>query len=172
MAPYWRVAWQQLTGKTQYEIGTYGMHMRSSPSAITNPDGTSLPLQDYLHRLGVRYADRSDTLPQRRALVPGHVYSRKFRFAGDPDSAGRGFGGRSPSEHRHGECRISHRQRVSGTFGWFNTTGTSDATLLHTAPVSGSAQRRPERCRLHRELLVLAVAEPATLCAIHRLHAL
>ena len=30
LAPYWRVAWQQLTGKTQYEIGTYGMHMRST----------------------------------------------------------------------------------------------------------------------------------------------
>ena len=35
LAPYWRVAWQQLTGKTQYEFGTYGMHMRSSPGAIT-----------------------------------------------------------------------------------------------------------------------------------------
>ena len=35
IAPYWRVAWQQLTGKTQFEFGTYGMHMRSSPGAIT-----------------------------------------------------------------------------------------------------------------------------------------
>ena len=32
LAPYWRVAWQQLTGKTQYEIGTYGMHMRTPAS--------------------------------------------------------------------------------------------------------------------------------------------
>ena len=29
MAPYWRAAWQQLTAKTQYEVGTYGMHLRS-----------------------------------------------------------------------------------------------------------------------------------------------
>jgi hypothetical protein len=35
LAPYWRVAYQQLTGKTQYEFGAYGMHMRSSPGAIT-----------------------------------------------------------------------------------------------------------------------------------------
>ena len=31
VAPYWRLAWQQLTAKTQYEFGTYGMHMRSTP---------------------------------------------------------------------------------------------------------------------------------------------
>ena len=40
VAPYWRVAWQQLTGKTQYEFGTYGMHMQSTPNAIT-ADGRS-----------------------------------------------------------------------------------------------------------------------------------
>ena len=34
VAPYWRVAWQQLTPKTQYEVGAYGMHMESTPGAV------------------------------------------------------------------------------------------------------------------------------------------
>jgi len=34
VAPYWRVAWQQLTPKTQYEFGGYGMHMESTPGAV------------------------------------------------------------------------------------------------------------------------------------------
>src|SRR5215469_14052054 len=35
VAPYWRVAWQQLTGKTQYEFGTYGIHMQSTPNGTS-----------------------------------------------------------------------------------------------------------------------------------------
>ena len=29
VAPYWRFAFQELTAKTQYEIGTYGLHMNA-----------------------------------------------------------------------------------------------------------------------------------------------
>ena len=35
VAPYWRVAFQQLTAKTQYEIGTYGIHVRNA--ALSGP---------------------------------------------------------------------------------------------------------------------------------------
>ena len=34
VAPYWRVAWQESTPTTQYEVGTYGMHMESTPGDI------------------------------------------------------------------------------------------------------------------------------------------
>src|SRR5579863_8125267 len=47
VAPYWRLAWQELTGKTQYEIGTYGMHLRSTPNEITDPTGASIPTDSY-----------------------------------------------------------------------------------------------------------------------------
>jgi len=36
VAPYWRVAWQQLTPRTQYEVGAYGMHVESTPGAIVD----------------------------------------------------------------------------------------------------------------------------------------
>src|SRR5215469_5987274 len=37
-APYWRAAWQQTVGNSFFESGGYGMHMRSTPGAITGPE--------------------------------------------------------------------------------------------------------------------------------------
>src|ERR1700724_2070678 len=36
-APYWRVAWETSTKNNNLEIGTYGMHTKASPNAITGP---------------------------------------------------------------------------------------------------------------------------------------
>jgi hypothetical protein len=35
VAPYWRLAYQTSSGNNNLEIGTFGMHMKSSPGAIT-----------------------------------------------------------------------------------------------------------------------------------------
>ena len=35
VAPYWRIAWQQNTKNNNLEVGTYGIHMKSTPGAIT-----------------------------------------------------------------------------------------------------------------------------------------
>src|SRR5579864_6424580 len=35
IAPYWRLAWQQNSGNNNLMVGTYGLHMKSSPNAIT-----------------------------------------------------------------------------------------------------------------------------------------
>src|SRR5207244_4985746 len=35
IAPYWRLAWQSSTANNNFEIGTYGMHVKSSPNAVT-----------------------------------------------------------------------------------------------------------------------------------------
>jgi hypothetical protein len=47
VAPYFRLAWQELTRKTPYEIGAYGMHLRSTPNEITDPAGASIPTDSY-----------------------------------------------------------------------------------------------------------------------------
>src|SRR5208283_3312158 len=39
VAPYWRVAWQESTGTTQFEIGSYGMHVKSTNNGINNGAG-------------------------------------------------------------------------------------------------------------------------------------
>src|SRR5579864_5698201 len=35
VAPYWRIAWQQNSKNNNLEVGTYGIHMKSTPGAIT-----------------------------------------------------------------------------------------------------------------------------------------
>src|SRR5207302_7886844 len=35
IAPYWRLAWQQNGLKNNFEIGTYGMHVKSTPGAVS-----------------------------------------------------------------------------------------------------------------------------------------
>jgi len=67
LGPYWRVAWQQLTGKTQYEVGTYGMHMRSSPGAITGPEDS---YTDYAFDAQIdRTVVRTDVLSWRATYI-------------------------------------------------------------------------------------------------------
>src|ERR1700690_3175645 len=39
VAPYWRLAWQESTGTTQFEIGTYGMHMKSTNNTLNTGVG-------------------------------------------------------------------------------------------------------------------------------------
>jgi hypothetical protein len=59
VAPYWRLAWQKLTLKAQYEIGTYGMHLRSTPNEITDPSGASIPTDSYTDRAVETQIDRT-----------------------------------------------------------------------------------------------------------------
>ena len=37
LAPYWRVAWQQTRGNDYLEVGTYGMHLASTPGGGDRP---------------------------------------------------------------------------------------------------------------------------------------
>src|SRR6202035_5179327 len=34
VAPYWRVAWQTVTKNNSLEVGTYGIHVKSTPNAV------------------------------------------------------------------------------------------------------------------------------------------
>src|SRR6202521_2476717 len=43
-SPYWRVAWQQNSKSNNLEVGTYGMHMKSSPGGITVLEDSYAPL--------------------------------------------------------------------------------------------------------------------------------
>jgi hypothetical protein len=128
VAPYWRAAWQQLTAKTQYEIGTYGMHMRSTPNAITAPDGSSL-MTDSFTDFGVD-TQIDQTLFRKDVLSFRATYIRE-----NNDLLGSLQQGLvSQGSHRlntvmaNAEYHLGNK--YTGTFGWFNTTGTSDLTLF------------------------------------------
>jgi hypothetical protein len=137
VAPYWRVAWQQLTAKTQYELGTYGMHMKSTPNNIlgTKNEYTDWAVDTQIDRtvfkkdvvsLRATYIrENSDLLADLAALPPtALVGSHHLNTV------------MANAEYHYGN-------RVTGTFGWFETSGTADPSLYMAGSVAGSANGDP-----------------------------
>ena len=135
VAPYWRVAWQQLTGKTQFEFGTYGMHMRSSPDAITGIEDD--------------FTDWAVDTQIDRTLFKTDVLSLRGRYTRENSNlaAMAALGAASPGSHHlntvMANAEYHFGNRASGAFGWFNTTGTTDVNLYPQNAVGGSANGDP-----------------------------
>ncbi len=106
VAPYWRLAWQELTAKDAIRV----RHLWHAHAIHPQRDHWSGGL---VHRLGVRYSDRPDVIQKGRALVSSHVYPGKLRLAGQP-RRGRGSTGLASSQHLSYQCRIPLRQPLYG----------------------------------------------------------
>lgn len=143
VAPYWRVAWQQLSGKTQFELGTYGMHMRSTPNLITNSDGTVVSPRDSYSDWAVD-TQIDQTVFRRDVLSFRATYIRE-----NSDLLGSLAQGLVSQGSHHlntvlANAEYHYGNRVTGTFGWFNTTGTSDDLLYPSnVAVTGNANGDP-----------------------------
>lgn len=139
VAPYWRAAWQELTGKTQYEFGTYGMHLKSTPNAITQADGTPLPFQD-------SFTDWAFDTQIDRTIARTDVLSFRATYIRENSSLMATVPGQ-PSNHlntllANAEYHIGNK--YTGTFGWFNTTGTSNPGLYPPdVPITGNFNGDP-----------------------------
>jgi len=141
VAPYWRVAWQQLTGKTQFEVGTYGMHLRSTPNAITGPGGATLPQDSFTDWAVDTQIDQ--TLFRRDVLSFRATYIRENNDLLGSLSQGAVGQGSHKLNTVLANAEYHFGNKYSGTLGWFNTTGTSDATLYPSAPVTGNFNGDP-----------------------------
>jgi hypothetical protein len=129
VAPYWRVAFQQLTAKTQYEVGTYGIHARNT--ALTGPG----PQDEYTDFAFDTQIDR--TLFRTDVLSFRGTYIRE-----NSNLLASGFG----SNHLNtilANAEYHFGNRYTGTFGVFNTGGTVNPGLYPPAAVSGSANGDP-----------------------------
>jgi len=136
LAPYWRVAWQQLTGKTQYEFGAYGMHMRSTPGGITGLEDnfTDWALDTQIDRT----LFRTDVLSLRGTYI--HETSNLAAMAA--------LGGALPGDHHlntvMANAEYHFGNKYSAALGWFDTSGTVDPFLYPQSDVSGSANGDPK----------------------------
>jgi hypothetical protein len=135
VAPYWRVAWQELTPTTQYEVGTYGMHMQSTPGAIVG-------LED-------DYTDWGADFQIDRTLFRKDVLSLRGTYIRENSDlvATLNAMGAQQSKHHLDTVLVNAEyhlgNRYSATFGWFDTGGTVDALLYSQSPVTGSANGNP-----------------------------
>jgi len=145
VAPYWRVAWQQTTKNNIFEVGTYGIQVKSSPSAITG-------LEDSYTDWAVDFQyDR--TIPR----FGGDVFSLRGTYIHENSSLLATNANESASVIRHhlntvqANAEYHFGDRYSATVGVFNTTGTPDFLLLNPGqtlitgptPLTGSANGDP-----------------------------
>jgi len=146
VAPYWRLAWQELTGKTQYEFGTYGIHMRSTPNQLVNAvTQGSIPTDSYTDWAFDTQIDRTivrtDVLSFRGTYIRENNDLLSSLLALNPPAVSQG------SHHLNtvmANAEYHLGNKYTGTVGWFNTTGTSDLTLYPgPAPLTGNLNGDP-----------------------------
>jgi hypothetical protein len=132
VAPYWRLAWQQNSKNNNLMVGTYGMHMKSTPGAITGlEDGYTDYAFDFQY-------DR--TIPQFR----GDVLSIRGSYIRENSSLLSTFtsGGADSVQHHLNTVQANAEyhlgDKYSATVGWFNLDGTPDFSLYSGATTSGS----------------------------------
>jgi hypothetical protein len=148
LAPYWRAAWQQTWTNNYLEIGTYGMRVKSTPNNVVGPpnEANGTLLDNYTDVAADIQYDR--TIPKFRndifSIRGTYIHENSSLNASADESNGlAGFAPhhlntlRANAEYHFGD-------RYSGTFGWFNTTGTADSTLYAPAPIGGSANGSPK----------------------------
>lgn len=136
-APYWRLAWQQTMGNNYIEVGTYGMHVRSTPDTIIGPENTytDVAFDTQYERTIPRFKDNLFTLHA--------TYIREnSNLTADFDN-----GNAAQTDHHLNTFRVNgiyhFGYRYIPEFGYFSTTGTPDPLLYAPVPLAGSANGSP-----------------------------
>lgn len=135
VAPYWRAAWQQLTAKTQYEIGTYGIHVQSTPNQIVGAGGTTGPEDEYTDFAFDTQIDR--TIFRKDVLSFRGTYIRENSDLLSSVAQGATTFGPHHLNTVMPNIEYHFGNRVTGTFGWFDTTGTADPSLYAPGALTG-----------------------------------
>ena len=136
-APYWRLAWQQTMGNNYLEVGTYGIHVRSTPQAVTGPENTytDFAFDTQYERTIPRFRNNLFTLH-------GTYIHEKSTLTADVQNLTAAF-----AEHHLDTFRVNgiyhFGYRYIPSFGYFVTTGTADSLLYKPVPIDGSANGSP-----------------------------
>jgi hypothetical protein len=138
LAPYWRLAWQTSSENNNIEIGSYGMHLKSTPGAATG-------LED-------GYTDWAFDFQYDRALpqLKNDVLSFRGTYIRENSSLLASFAAGAAASVLHhlntAQANVEYHfgTRVSATAGYFLVTGTRDPLLFPPASVSGSTNGSPQ----------------------------
>lgn len=135
VAPYWRAAWQGKKGDNYLEVGTYGIHVESYPGAIT---GLTDNFTD--NAVDATY-ERKTRLGEMLVVHSTFIYEKQNLFA---TSAALGL---TRPDHNLKTFRVDagyhFGSRYTLTAGPFLTSGTPDAKLYTSGPLTGSANGSP-----------------------------
>jgi hypothetical protein len=137
MAPYWRLAYQSTSEKNDFEIGTYGMHMKSTPGAVTGlEDGYTDWAMDFQY---------NRTIPQWK----NDVVSIRGTYIRENSSLVASFNAGAAASVQHhlntvqGEAEYHFGTKFSTTVGLFSVSGTADPLLYPQAAITGNLNGSP-----------------------------
>jgi len=134
VAPYWRLAWQQNGRKDSFEVGTYGIHVKSTPGAVTGLEDSYTdfgPDFQYDYTLGRDVISvRGSYLRENSALVASLANGAVSQSAHHLDS------GNLNAEYHFGN-------RYAANAGWFMTSGTPDLLLYPQSAITGNLNGDP-----------------------------
>jgi hypothetical protein len=138
VAPYWRAAWQQSYGNNYLEVGTYGIHVVTSPNSVVSPTDM--------------YTDVAADLQWERVLPTLHndLFTLHSTFIHEDSNllATYDAAGSALPKHHLNTFRVDgvyhFGNKYAATAGAFVTKGTADSVLFPAAPVSGSANGDPK----------------------------
>jgi hypothetical protein len=137
VAPYWRLAWQQTMGNNYLEFGTYGMHVRSTPQAVTGTENTytDFAFDSQFERVLPKFKNNLITLH-------GTYIREKSNLTANFDNASATF-----VQHHLNTFRVNgvyhFGYRYIPSLGYFITTGTTDPLLYARSPLNGSLTGNP-----------------------------
>jgi hypothetical protein len=135
VAPYWRLAFQQNGRTASLEVGGYGMHVKSTPGAVTGLENSYTdfgPDVQYDRTIGKDVLSlRATYVRENSALVA----------SANPPSPATPTASPGPHHLNASNANVEYHlgNRFSGTVGWFLTDGTNDPILYAPGSVSGSA---------------------------------
>ena len=134
MAPYWRLAYQTTSENNDFEIGTYGIHLKSTNGGITGPQDsfTDWAADFQYNRTLPHWKNDVFTLRGTYIRENSSLVSTPAQFA---------------NHHLNtlqGEAEYHWGTRVSTTVGLFSVTGSSDPLLYPQAAITGNLNGNPE----------------------------
>ena len=128
VAPYWRAAWQEAGSKDVFEAGIYGIHVASTPGAVTGLEDTYTdvgPDIEYDRTFG------RDVLSLRGTYLRENSTLNATAAANDDLLVAHHLNtGNANIEYHYGN-------RLSAAFGWLFVSGTADPVLF-TGSANGS----------------------------------
>jgi hypothetical protein len=137
MAPYWRLAYQTTSDKNDFEIGTYGMHMKSTPGAVTGlEDGYTDWAFDFQYNRTVPEW-KNDVLSFRGTYIRENSSLVATAQAGGADVIGHHL------NTVQGEAEYHFGTKFSTTVGLFSVSGTADPLLYGEGAVTGNLNGSP-----------------------------
>ena len=137
VAPYWRFAWQQTRGNNYLEVGSFGMHMASTPNAVVGPSNYYTDVA-----ADFQYERIFPTLANDLLVVHGTYIHENSELLATFGASGAAFPKQTLNTARM-DAVYHFGNKYSASFGAFGTTGTTDPVLFAQAAVSGSASGDP-----------------------------